>query len=206
MIRTAPRTGAVRIFAAAPTTWWIFSMLSFRALILCVSLFVSAGLAHADALPSWNAGPSKTAIVEFVERVTDPGGPDYVAPAKRIATFDNDGTLWSEQPLYFQLIYALARVQAMAPDHPEWVEGSPALKAAIEGDAEGALSFGKKGLLEVVMASHSGMTTAEFETVVSTWLATARHPTTGRRYTEMVFQPMLDAPLRKRSTAFRRNR
>lgn len=166
-------------------------MMYLRGLLLATSLALYSTFAAADPLPSWNAGATKSAILSFVERVTDAGGGDYVPPDERIAVFDNDGTLWSEQPMYFQLIYALERVKALAPQHPEWAD-SPVLKAAIAGDVEGVLHSGKGGLLEVVMASHAGMTVAEFKAGVRDWLEQARHPRSNRRYDEMVYQPMLE--------------
>jgi phosphoserine phosphatase len=147
--------------------------------------------ASTDPLPSWNDSPSKQAIVSFVERVTRAGGPDFVAPEERIATFDNDGTLWSEQPAYFQLLFALDRVKAMAPEHPEWKTTQP-FKGVLENDMKSALAGGEHAVVEIVAATHAGMTTAEFEETVSDWIATARHPKTNRLYTEMVFQPMLE--------------
>jgi phosphoserine phosphatase len=144
-----------------------------------------------DALPSWNSGPSKQAIVRFVERVTTEGSADFVAPAERIAVFDNDGTLWSEQPMYVQLAFALDRVRALAPDHPDWKEKQP-FKAAIEGDLKGLAAAGERGLMELIMATHAGTTTDEFARYVSEWLAAAKHPKSGRPYTEMVYQPMLE--------------
>jgi phosphoglycolate phosphatase-like HAD superfamily hydrolase len=144
-----------------------------------------------SVLPSWNEGASRTAIVEFVERVTDPESRDFVPEPERIAVFDNDGTLWSEQPAYFQLFFAMDRVRAMAPEHPEWATTQP-FKAVLDGDMEALAASGVHGILELVMATHAGMTTAEFEAVVTDWLVTARHPTTDKPYTEMVYQPMLD--------------
>jgi phosphoglycolate phosphatase-like HAD superfamily hydrolase len=144
-----------------------------------------------DALPSWNDGPARSAITDFVEGVTTEGSPDFVQSAERIAVFDNDGCLWSEQPAYFQLLFAMDRVKELAPQHPEWHTTEP-FKAVLEGDMHALAASGKKGLLELVMATHAGMTTDEFEDIVRTWLSTVRHPTTGRRYTEMVFQPMLE--------------
>ncbi len=144
-----------------------------------------------DPLPSWNEGTAKQSIVDFVARVTDPAGPDFVPEAERIATFDNDGTLWSEQPAYFQLLFALDRVKALAPEHPEWRTQQP-FKAVLDDDMEAVVATGEHGLLELVMATHAGMTTAEFEAIVASWLATAKHPTTGRPFTEMVYQPMLE--------------
>jgi len=144
-----------------------------------------------DPLPSWNEGTAKQSIVDFVVRVTDPASPDFVAEAERIAVFDNDGTLWSEQPAYFQLLFAIDRVKALAPEHPEWAKKQP-FKAVLDGDMEALSAVGMHGLLELVMASHAGMTTGEFEAIVKDWIVTAKHPTTGRALTEMVFQPMLE--------------
>jgi hypothetical protein len=162
-------------------------------LLISALLVVSSVGAHAqtDALPSWNDGPTKQAIVTFVERVTDPASDDHVPPAERIAVFDNDGTLWSEQPIYFQLAFALDRVKAMAAEHPEWTTQQP-FKAVLEGDTKTVLAGGEHALVEIVMASHAGMTTAEFERTVAEWIASARHPETQRLYTDMVYQPMLE--------------
>ncbi len=145
----------------------------------------------ADPLPSWNGSVARTAILDFVGRVHDPGSPDFVPEPERIAVFDNDGTLWSEQPAYFQLFFAMDRVRAIAPEHPEWATQQP-FQAVLEGDMEALAASGEHGILELVMATHAGMTTEEFEAVVTDWLATARHPTTGKPYTEMVYQPMLE--------------
>jgi hypothetical protein len=145
----------------------------------------------ADPLPSWNDGSPKTAILEFVAAVTDKHSADYVEPAERIAVFDNDGCLWSEQPAYFQLLFAIDRVRQLAPQHPEW-RTTPPFKAVLDGDMQALAESGEKGLIELVMATHAGMTTEEFEDIVRAWITTAHHPTTGRRYTEMVFQPMLE--------------
>lgn len=155
-----------------------------------------------DPLPSWIDGAAKQAIVDFLERVTDPASPDFVAEAERIAVFDNDGTLWAEQPAYFQLLFAIDRVTALAPEHPEWSSQQP-FKAALEDDKEALAAAGVHGLVELVMATHAGMTTAEFEAVVTDWLATARHPTTGRPYTEMVYQPMLEVLQHLRANGFK---
>ncbi len=151
----------------------------------------SQTVAATDPLQSWNDGDAKQAILGFVARVTDPASPDFVAEAERIATFDNDGTLWAEQPLYFQLLFAIDRVKALAPDHPEWTTQQP-FQAVLEDDMEALLAAGEHGLIELVMATHAGMTTEEFELIASEWLATATHPTTGRPFTEMVYQPMLE--------------
>ncbi|MHC5050616.1 MAG: HAD family hydrolase, partial [Planctomycetota bacterium] len=144
-----------------------------------------------DPLPSWNDGPAKAAITDFVRRVTTDGAADFVPPAERIAVFDNDGTLWSERPVYFQLLFAIDRVKQLAPQHPEWRTTQP-FQAALEGDMRALAESGEKGLIELVMATHAGMTTDEFEAIVRAWINSARHPTTKRPYTEMVFQPMLE--------------
>ncbi len=151
----------------------------------------TASVPLADPLQSWNNGPAKTAIVDFVATVTDASSPDFVPASERIATFDNDGTLWSEQPGYFQLLFVLDRVEALAPEHPEWATTQP-FKAVLDGDMGALVAAGEHGLLELLMATHAGMTTVEFEAVVTDWIATATHPTTGRPFTEMVYQPMLE--------------
>ncbi|WP_447752486.1 HAD family hydrolase [Pseudomonas nicosulfuronedens] len=145
----------------------------------------------ADELPSWNDGPSRQAIIAFVKAVTQEGGKDFVAPAERIAVFDNDGTLWSEQPMYFQVLFALDEVKRQAPQHPEWKSQQP-FKAVLEGDRKTLADSGMKGILEIVAATHSGVSTDEFIANARRWLATARHPRSGKPYTEMVFQPMLE--------------
>ncbi len=156
-----------------------------------VGMSPNSGQAQTDSLPSWNDGPAKQAIVRFVERLTAPGGKDYVPTSERIAVFDNDGTLWSEKPFYFQLAFALDRVKALESEHPEWKERQP-FKAVLEGDIKSVLSGGEHALVEIIMATHAGMTTAEFEQTVSEWVRTARHPRTRRLYTEMTYQPMLE--------------
>ena len=170
------------------------AMTRFRLVALALGIALGIGgqaMAQTSALPSWNDGAAKDSIIDFVARVTKQGGPDYVAPAERIATFDNDGTLWAEQPIYVQLAFALDRLKALAPLHPEWEEKQP-FKAALEGDLKSVFTGGEHALLELVMASHAGMTTEEFKNTVQDWIATAKHPTTGRHYTEMVYQPMLE--------------
>jgi phosphoglycolate phosphatase-like HAD superfamily hydrolase len=147
--------------------------------------------ARTDPLPSWNDGPAKQAILEFVEKVTDEASPVFVPPAERIVTFDNDGTLWPSHPMYTQLAFALDRVKELAPNHPEWKNKQP-FKAVLDNDLEALGAAGEKGLVELVMASHAGMTTAEFESVVTAWLAKAEHPRFKRRYTELAYQPMLE--------------
>ncbi len=144
-----------------------------------------------DPLPSWNEGASKQAIIDFVTKTTKEGTADFVPVADRIACFDNDGTLWSEQPMYFQLAFAIDRVKAMAPNHPEWKTTQP-FKALLEGDMKTVMAGGEHALLQIVMTTHSGMTTEEFEKTVSDWMATATHPKTGKPYNEMIFEPMLE--------------
>jgi hypothetical protein len=144
-----------------------------------------------DSLPSWNEGKAKQSIIEFVATVTEKGSPDFVPPAERIAVFDNDGTLWAERPMYFQLLFALDRVRVLAPQHPEWKDQEP-FASVLRGDVKGAMAEGMTSVAEIIMGTHAGMTTAEFEAVVNDWIATARHPSTKRPYTEMVYQPMLE--------------
>ena len=139
-----------------------------------------------DPLPSWNEGSAKQAVMNFVEAVTTEGSPDFVPEADRIATFDNDGNLWSEQPFYFQLQFAIDRVKDMAPDHPEWADQQP-FKALLEGDMEALMAEGEAGLIKLVMASHAGMTTTEFEASVTDWLKTAKHPRFERPFTDLVY-------------------
>jgi len=161
-----------------------------RAFVAFALAFTGAAL-HAEPLPSWAPGPARDSIVSFVERVTKPGGPDFAPPAERIAVFDNDGTLWSEQRLYVQLAFALDRVKALAPQHPEWASAEP-FRSVLAGDLPGVIATGKKGLLELVMASHAGNTTEAFAGIVEDWLAGAKHPKYGRPYTECVYAPMLE--------------
>lgn len=142
-----------------------------------------------QALPSWNEGKTREAIEAFVQRVTTPGSPDFVPPAERIAVFDNDGTLWSEQPMYVQLAFALDRVKALAPEHPEWKDRAP-FNAVLTGDLKALGAAGERGLMELVLATHAGMTADEFDQVVKDWIATAKHPVYQRPYTECVYQPM----------------
>lgn len=144
-----------------------------------------------DPLPSWNDGAAKEAIIDYVESATDSGSDAFIPVADRIATFDNDGTLWSEQPAYFQLFFALDRVKAMAPDHPEWKNKQP-FKAVLENNMGELMKQGEKGLMQVVMTTHAGTTTDEFEPLVKAWIDTARHPTKKRLYKDLVFQPMIE--------------
>jgi phosphoglycolate phosphatase-like HAD superfamily hydrolase len=155
-----------------------------------------------EPLPSWNDTTTKRAIVAFVERVTRQGSPDFVPPAERIVTFDNDGTLWAEQPIYFQLVFALDRVKVLAPQHPEWKDKEP-FASLLKGDLKGALAGGEPAIIQIVTVTHSGMTTDEFEKIVADWVATARHPRTGKLYTEMVYQPMLELLTYLRANGFK---
>jgi hypothetical protein len=175
-----------------------------RAMVIILTLFVAAGSAAAqtDQLPSWNEGPVKKALIDFVSRVTTEGGPEFVVPAERIAVFDNDGTLWAEQPIYFQFQFALDRVKALAPKHPEWKETQP-FKALLEGDMNTFAAGGEKALLEIMAVSHAGMTTDEFAETVKEWIATAKHPRFGRRYNEVVYQPMLELLAYLRAKGFK---
>jgi hypothetical protein len=158
--------------------------------LLALLLLVNVAFA-ADPLPSWNDGATKKSIIGFVEKVTKPGSPDFVPVAERIATFDNDGTLWAEQPMYFQFFFTLDRVKALAPQHPEWKTKEP-FASLLKGDLKGAFASGERAGLEIVMATHAGMTTEDFDKIVRDWIATAKHPKTDRLYTEMVYQPMLE--------------
>jgi phosphoserine phosphatase len=155
-----------------------------------------------DPLPSWNDGTAKQSIIDFVTKVTSRGSAEFVPDAERIAVFDNDGTLWSEQPMYFQLFFALDRVKALAPQHPEWKEKQP-FASLLKGDVNSALAGGEHAILEIIMATHAGMTTEEFEAIVKDWIASARHPTTNRPFTEMVFQPMLEVLAYLRANGFK---
>ena len=169
--------------------------------LFAVVLFANSAFA-ADPLPSWNDGKAKQSIVNFVTKVTKAGSPDFVPAPQRIATFDNDGTLWAEQPVYFQLLFAIDHVKALAPQHPEWQTQEP-FASLLKGDLKGVMAGGEKALLEIVMATHAGMTTEEFEKTVKDWLATARHPKTGKLYTEMVYQPMLEVLTYLRANGFK---
>jgi hypothetical protein len=164
--------------------------------------FSTASILAADPLPSWKDTAPKKAIVAFVEKVTREGSPDFVPGPERIATFDNDGTLWSEQPMYFQFLFALHRVKELAPKHPEWKDKEP-FASLLKGDLHAALAGGERAIAEIVMVTHAGMTTAEFEQIVKDWIATAKHPRTGTLYTEMVYQPMLELLAYLRANGFK---
>jgi phosphoglycolate phosphatase-like HAD superfamily hydrolase len=162
----------------------------------------SAAQQIASGLPSWNDGAAKSAITAFVARVTVQASPDFVPPAQRIAVFDNDGTLWSEQPVYFQFAFALDRIKALAPQHPEWKDTQP-FKAVLDGDRRALAATGEKGLFEIVAATHAGMTTEAFAAIVADWIETARHPRFGRPYTDLVYQPMLELLAYLRANGFK---
>jgi phosphoserine phosphatase len=172
------------------------------AIAMLASLVQAMSTQAADPLPSWNDGPAKMAIIEFVMTTIDTGSPRFVPPQERIAAFDNDGTLWAEQPMYFQLLFALDRVKALAPQHPEWEEKEP-FASLLKGDVKGALAGGERAMLEIVMATHAGMTTEEFAQTVQAWITSAKHPKTGRLYMEMVYQPMLELLAYLRANGFK---
>lgn len=188
------------------------SRLDRRALLSSLAMlpFLSAALRSTSAmaqtqagpLPSWNEGPTKASIVDFVARVTENGGPYFLPPDQRIATFDNDGTLWVEQPMYVQLAFALDRVKVLAPMHPEWKDKQP-FAAVLNGDLKALAAFGEKGVAELLAVTHAGMTTAEFEKIVTDWLATARDGRFKRPYTELVYQPMLELLAYLRTNGFK---
>ena len=161
------------------------------AALFCALTFNASAARGVDPLPSWNEGTIKKAIVAFVTKVTKEGSPDFVPVTERIAVFDNDGTLWAEQPIYFQLLFALDRVKALAAQHPEWKDKEP-FASLLKGDLKGALAGGEPAIMQIMAVAHAGMTTEEFDATVEQWLATAKHPKTGRPYSEMVYQPMLE--------------
>jgi phosphoglycolate phosphatase-like HAD superfamily hydrolase len=155
-----------------------------------------------DPLPSWNEGSAKKSILDFVRGVTTSGGPSFVKPEERIAVFDNDGTLWSEQPFYFQLAFVFDRLKAMAPEHPEWKD-NPLYMAVLTGDMKTVAAGGVKGLLEMATVTHAGMTTDEFGKIAGGWIESARHPKFGRPYTDVVFQPMVEVLTYLRANLFK---
>lgn len=177
--------------------------MKFGLMLGLIGLLLSPAWLNAqDPLKSWNDTAAKKSIISFVEKVTQEGSPDFVPPAERIATFDNDGCLWAEQPMYFQAFFIFDRIKALAPQHPEWKEKEP-FASVLKGDTKSALAGGEHAILEMAMATHAGMTTDEFETIVSDWLATAKHPTTGRPFTEMVYQPMVELLAYLRANGFK---
>lgn len=170
--------------------------------ILAITLVSLSTTRAQDPLPSWNEGAAKDSITDFVAKVTKQGSPDFVPSAERIATFDNDGTLWCEQPMYFQLLFALDRVRVLAPQHPEWKDKEP-FASLLKGDVKAALAGGEKALVEIVAVTHAGMTTEEFEKTVKDWIATAKHPLTKRPLLEMVYQPMIELLAYLRANEFK---
>jgi phosphoglycolate phosphatase-like HAD superfamily hydrolase len=173
-----------------------------RVLVATLTVLVALPCAAQDLLPSWNDGAAKKAILEFVAAVTDENGKDYVEPADRIATFDNDGTLWVEYPMYTQALFAFDRVKKLEPQHPEWKTQQP-FKGVLEGDMKAVGASGMKGLMEIVMATHSGMTAAEFDQEVSDWLAATKQSRFNRLYTELVYQPQIELLAYLRANGFK---
>jgi len=171
-------------------------------LIATLFLLTAPAISLAESLPSWNDGDTKKAITEFVESVTREGSADFIPEDQRIATFDNDGTLWAEKPMYFQLIYAMDQVKKMAPQHPEWKTQEP-FASVIRGDTEKVLASGKEGLMKILAATHTNMTAEDFQSAVTSWLQTARHPKTNRPYNEMIYQPMLELLTYLRANGFK---
>jgi phosphoserine phosphatase len=172
-------------------------------LFTALALFTLGTACHAaDALSSWNDTAPKQSIVTFIEKVTKPGSPDFVPVPERIAVFDNDGCLWSEQPMYFQAFFIFDRIKQLAPQHPEWKTNEP-FASVLRGDMKSALAGGEHALIEMGIATHAGTTTEEFEKIVKDWIATAKHPKTGRLFTEMVFQPMLEVLAYLRANGFK---
>jgi hypothetical protein len=175
----------------------------FNLFLLCIALMVGNACSspnleqniittnNSDPLPSWNAGDTKDSIIRFVEDVTNPESENFVTIPARIAVFDNDGNLWSEKPMYFQLYFAIDRLKQLAPQHPEWNNEQP-FKAALEEDMDELIKYGEHGLLQIVMTTHAGITTEEFEDIVKEWLSTAHHPRFNRPFTDLVYQPMLE--------------
>ena len=170
--------------------------------VATVAICICSVANAADPLSSWTGGTAKTAIQEFVAAVTNENGKDYVEPAERIAVFDHDGTLWVEYPMYTQILFAFERVKELAPQHPEWKTTQP-FKALLEGDTKTVGASGMKGLMEIVVATHSGMTAAEFEAEASEWLATAKHPRFDRLYSEAIYQPQLELLAYLRANGFK---
>lgn len=169
---------------------------------LLIPFLLAASVLCADPLPSWNDTDTKERIITFVETVTNPDSPDYMPPAERIATFDNDGTLWSEQPMYFQLFFLFDRVKALAPQHPEWQTQEP-FASALKGDYAQALAGGDKAIMELAMATHAGMSASEYADEVRAWIKTAQHPEKHVPYTDLVFQPMLELLAYLRAEGFK---
>jgi hypothetical protein len=176
--------------------------LALSAMVAAAALLPAAARADADPLPSWNAGPRRDAILAFIGRTTQQGGADFVQPEDRVAVFDNDGTLWCEQPAYVQAIFVNDRLHALAQDHPEWQTMQP-FAAALKGDMKSVAAGGEHAVAALIMATHAGMTTDAFTEIVTDWIATAKHPRFGRRYTELVYQPMLELLAYVRANGYR---
>jgi phosphoserine phosphatase len=172
------------------------------AALACLLAFATTVAQAADALPSWNDGKAKQSVIDFVKRVSTKGGKYFVPVPERVAVFDNDGTLWAEQPMYFQLAFALDRVKALAPQHPEWKDKEP-FASLLKGDVKSALAGGEKAILEIVIATHADTTTEEFAKIVRDWFAAVKHPTTRRRYDEMIYQPMVELLRYLRANGFK---
>lgn len=170
--------------------------------LFCALAATTTVAQSADPLPSWNDGKSKQSILSFVSKVTKEGSSEFVPPAERIATFDNDGTLWAEQPLYFQLLFGIDRIKELAPQHPEWKDKEP-FKSVLAGDLKAAFAGGINSLVEIVGAGNTNITPDEFDQIVKKWAATATHPKTGRLYTEMVYQPMIEVLAYLRANGFK---
>jgi phosphoglycolate phosphatase-like HAD superfamily hydrolase len=170
--------------------------------LLAAVAFTTTIARAGEPLQSWNDGPAKRSIITFVEKVTKEGSPDFVPVQERIATFDNDGTLWCEKPLPVQLFFVLDRVKALAPQHPEWQKTEP-FASILKGDLKAALAGGERGIVEMIMATHTGNTTEEFEQIVKDWIVAAKHPKTGKLFTEMVYQPMLEVLAYLRANGFK---
>lgn len=177
-------------------------MIRFSGLIFLLLVAAAVSARADDPLPSWEEVKSKQAIIKFVEQVTADGTADFVPVSERIAVFDNDGTLWAEQPAYFQLLFAIDRVKALSNSHPEWETQEP-FASLLKGDLKAALAGGERAVLDIIMATHAGMTTDEFSQIVKDWIGSARHPVSGKRYTEMVYQPMQELLAYLRSNGFK---
>jgi phosphoserine phosphatase len=171
-------------------------------ILLAIAIASTATTRAKDHLPSWNDGKAKESIVKFVKAVTEKDSAEFVPPAERIATFDNDGTLWAEQPMYFQLLFALHRVGVLAPQHPEWKEKEP-FASLLKGDVKTALAGGEPAIAQIIMVTHAGMTTDEFEIIVKDWITTAKHPVTKQPIKEMIYQPMLELLAYLRENGFK---
>ncbi len=179
-----------------------YKLLWFYVAILLVIVPLNNSFAQSEVLSSWNKGNTQQSIIDYVKKTTTAGSSDFIPVSERIATFDNDGTLWAEQPMYFQLFFAIDRVKALASQHPEWKTKEP-FASLLKGDVKGALASGERGLLEIMMATHANTTSEEFEKIVKDWLLVAKHPVTKKPFTEMVYQPMLELLSYLRANGFK---